>query len=121
MAQTLSCVPAREDGCAPVTARSAAELEQLVHAAQRPCVAPGANPEAWFPDEPGQGGNRAKARALYEAQALALCRACPVAVECLELTLLREGTAQGYGISGGTAPWQRQAIKASRGWAVRRG
>ena len=62
-----------------------------------------------------------RARACYESRALALCRGCPVELECLELALLREGPARGHGISGGTAPWQRQAIKASRGWAVRRG
>ncbi len=103
-----------------VTALPAAELEQIVHTAQRPCAAPCANPEDWFPAEPGSG-NRPKARALYEARALALCRFCPVEVECLELALLREGPARGHGICGGTAPWQRQQIKASRGWTVRRG
>lgn len=104
----------------PVTALPAAELERLVHAAQRPCVAPDATPEDWFPAEPGSG-YQPRARVLYESRALALCRDCPVALECLELTLLREGPARGYGIFGATAPWQRQAIKASRGWAVRRG
>jgi hypothetical protein len=104
-----------------VTALPAAELERLVHrAAQRPCAAATANPEEWFPVEPGPG-NQARARALYEALALALCRNCPVAIQCLELTLRREGPARGQGISGATAPWQRQAIKASRGWPVRRG
>jgi hypothetical protein len=102
------------------TTRPAAELERLVHAAQRPCVAPDANPEEWFPDEPGSG-SQTRARALYEALALALCRGCPVAIECLELAVRREGPARGHGISGATAPWQRQAIKASRGWAVCRG
>jgi hypothetical protein len=104
----------------PVTALPAAELERLVHAAERPCVAPDANPEDWFPAEPGSG-NSARVRALYEARALALCAGCPVAIACLELTLLREGPVRGHGISGGTAPWQRQQIKASCGWAVRRG
>jgi hypothetical protein len=112
-------LPERTDHQA-VTERPAAELERTVHAAaQRPCAAATANPEEWFPIEPGPG-NQTRARALYEALALALCRSCPVALECLELTLRREGLARGQGISGGTAPWQRQAIKASRG-AVRRG
>ena len=101
----------------PVTALPASELERIVHAAERPCVAPGADPEDWFPDaEPGL-----KAHARYESRARALCRGCPVALECLECALLREGPVRGHGIFGGTAPWQRQAIKASRGWAVRRG
>ena len=103
-----------------VTALPAAELERIVHAAERPCAAPDANPEDWFPDAPGRG-YQLRARARYEARALVLCRGCPVAVECLELALLREGPARGHGVCGGTAPWQRQQIKASRGWAVRRG
>ncbi len=94
----------------PVTALPASELERIVHAAERPCVAPGADPEAWFPD-PGSGRGAA---ARYEALALVLCRGCPVEVECLELAILREGPARGHGISGGTAPWQRQRIKATR-------
>ncbi len=112
-------LPERVDHQA-VTARPADELERLILAAQRPCVAADANPEEWFPAEPGPG-NQGCARSLYEALALRLCRGCPVALECLELTLRREGPARGHGISGGTAPWQRQAIKASRGWPVRRG
>lgn len=102
-----------------VTERPAAELERFVHAAaQRPCTA--ADPEEWFPVEPGPG-NQVRSRALYEALARALCRSCPVATECLELAMLREGPARGQGISGGTAPWQRQAIKAGRSQAARRG
>jgi hypothetical protein len=104
----------------PMTALPSAELERTVHAVQRPCVAPAANPDDWFPDEPGSR-NCTKDRPHYEAQALALCRGCPVALECLELTLRREGPRRGYGIAGATTPWQRQQIKASRGWAVRRG
>ncbi len=103
-----------------VTDRPAAELEKIVHTAQRPCAAPGANPEDWFPVEPGPG-NQTRARTLSEALALALCRGCPVTLFCLELTLRREGTARGHGIAGATTPWQRQAIKASRTRAVRRG
>ena len=99
-----------------VTALPACELERRVlDAAQRPCAAPGADPEDWFPD-PGSGRGAA---ARYESRALALCRGCPVEVECLELAILREGAARGHGISGGTAPWQRQRIKATRARAVR--
>jgi Transcription factor WhiB len=103
-----------------VTALPAAELERIVHAAERPCAAPGADPEDWFPAEPGSG-YQPRARARYESRALALCRDCPVAIECLELAMLREGPQRGHGISGGTTPWQRQEIKASRGWTARRG
>jgi hypothetical protein len=104
-----------------VTGRPAAELERTVYGATgRPCATRAANPEDWFPIEPGSG-NQTRARVLYEALARALCSNCPVARECLELAMLREGPRRGEGISGGTAPWQRQAIKASRGMAVRRG
>lgn len=104
----------------PVTALPAAELERIVHAAtQRPCVAPDADPDEWFPAEPA--GYHPRARAKYEARALALCRFCPVALECLELAIQREGPKRGHGIAGGTAPWQRKAIKVSRGLPVNRG
>lgn len=104
-----------------VTARPAAELERIVHAAsERPCAAPDASAEDWFPDEPGPG-YQLRMRAQYEARAQALCRFCPVEIECLELAIVREGPARGHGVAGGTAPWQRQAIKVSRGLAVRRG
>jgi len=112
-------MPDHAEHCS-VTALPAAELQRLIHAAQRPCAAPGANPEDWFPDEPGQGF-QPQVRGRYEARALALCRGCPVALECLELAISREGPARGFGIYGGTAPWQRQRIRASRGWAVHRG
>jgi hypothetical protein len=103
------------------TERQTADLEELVLGEPgRPCIASDATSDEWFPEEPGTG-NQGVARSLYEALALRLCRGCPVALECLELTLRREGPARGHGISGGTAPWQRQAIKASRGWPVRRG
>ena len=103
-----------------VTTRPVAELQAVVYEAEgRPCGSPGRNPEAWFPVEPRRNNIRLRERA--EARARALCRFCPVGVECLELAIRREGPARGYGIAGGTMPWQRQAIKASRGLAVRRG
>ena len=86
-------LPERSDR-RPVTELPAAELEKIVHAEpRRPCVAAAANPEEWFPVEPA--GNQARARALYEALALALCRGCPVSVECLELTLRRRARPAG--------------------------
>src|SRR5713226_6637407 len=79
-----------------VTERPAAELEKSIHGApDRPCAAASANPEEWFPVEPGSG-NQTRVRALYEALAVALCRSCPVALQCLELTLRREGPARGH-------------------------
>jgi hypothetical protein len=119
---------AETEGRRPVTTLPAAELEDIVLAAsRRPCAAPDAKADDWFPAEPKRGkGPKARARhearvRRYEARAMALCRFCPVAIECLELAIHGEGRARGYGIAGGTAPWQRQAIKASRGLAVRRG
>lgn len=101
------------------TERQTADLEEIVLGEPgRPCVSVDANPDDWFPAEPGTG-NQGCARSLYQALAQMLCRGCPVALECLELTLRREGPARGHGIAGATAPWQRQAIKASRGLAVR--
>jgi hypothetical protein len=99
----------------PVTELAAAELERRVlGTSARPCALPGANPDDWFPREP-----RHKARGSYEDRARALCRSCPAGVECLEMAIRREGPQRGSGVYGGTAPWQRQAIKASRGLAVR--
>lgn len=103
------------------TERQTADLEEIVIGEpRRPCVAADADPDDWFPEEPGSG-NQGCARSLYQALALQLCRGCPVALECLELTLRREGPGRGHGIAGATAPWQRQAIKVGRGWTARRG
>lgn len=104
----------------------ARDLSRLVIAARRPCGAPDANPEDWFPPEPQRAdypGDQAHAAAheSYEYAARALCRFCPVELECLERAIQQEGPHPGHGIAGGTAPWQRQAIKASRGSAVRCG
>jgi Transcription factor WhiB len=98
------------DRLGSVTDLSVSELERIVFAASRPCVT---DPEAWFPHEPDAG--RRGARERYEARARALCRFCPVALACLELTIAREGKNRGSGIAGATAPWQRQAIKRARG------
>jgi hypothetical protein len=101
-----------------VTRLAGWELSRLVTAAEgRPCAAPGADPEDWFPEI--QTGPQGRER--YEFTARALCRFCPVQIACLEQAIQLEGSRLGHGIAGGTAPWQRQAIKASRGLAVRRG
>ncbi len=90
------------------------ELERRVLAcSDRPCTA---QPEDYFRAEPD--ARAARAREIYEALALALCRGCPVAAGCLEMTLQREGPRPGFGIAGGTASWQRQDIKRGRGWPV---
>lgn len=111
---------------ANVTRLPARELSRLVMAATRPpCAAPDANPEDWFPREPRRRDytdEQAYAAECerYEYAARALCRFCPVGLVCLERAIQQEGPRPGHGIAGGTAPWQRQAIKASRGMAVAR-
>jgi hypothetical protein len=101
-----------------VTELSASELSRLVmEAPRRPCAQPGAAPDDWFPKIPTDPRGRER----YEFTARALCRFCPVELLCLERAIQLEGPRPGHGIAGGTAPWQRQAIKASRGMAARRG
>ena len=101
-----------------VTELAAGELSRLVTAAaHRPCAQPGVSPDDYFPEVPASP----RGREQYEFTARALCRFCPVELLCLELAIRQEGPQRGHGIAGGTAPWQRQAIKASRGMAVRRG
>jgi WhiB family redox-sensing transcriptional regulator len=91
------------------------ELERRVLSSPRPCTA---RPEDWFAEEPDARSGRA--REIYEALARALCRGCPVASECLELAIQREGARPGFGVVGGVASWQRQDIKRGRGWSVPR-
>ena len=105
---TTSCSGLRPGG--PVAGMSVDAVERLVLAAgRRPCTT---DPDAWFPYEPDPGEYEARQR--YEALAAGLCRACPVSLACLELAIAREGSHLGFGVSGGTAPWQRQAIKQAR-------
>jgi Transcription factor WhiB len=94
----------------------------VIGSAQRPCAAPDADPDAWFPAEPVQDARRdpageKHAAAVYEleARAAALCRGCPVRVACLERAIRLEGPRLGHGIAGGQTPRQRQDIKISRG------
>jgi WhiB family redox-sensing transcriptional regulator len=72
----------------------------------------------WFPAEPELG----QARVVYEELARRRCAGCPVRRECLELALRYEARPmiQPYGIWGGTAPWQREAILRSRRRLARR-
>lgn len=98
----------------PVTGWATEDLEQLVQAASgRPCVAAGVDGEDWFPSEP-PAGNHARAREDYEARAAALCRFCPVQLQCLELALRYERGQRGAGVWGGTSPWRRQQLALAR-------
>ena len=49
--------------------------------------------------------------------ALRVCATCPVATECLEAALAKEGNLAGqyrYGIRGGTTPEQRASLARAR-------
>jgi WhiB family redox-sensing transcriptional regulator len=68
----------------------------------------------WFPNEPQQSCE--KARAAYVEKARGLCAGCPVVAECLELTLRIEAEPYviPHGIFGGLAPWERQKLLRNR-------
>ena len=72
------------------------------------------DPDQWFPPEPRPGFPAA--RHAYEMKAIELCAGCPVRIECLEYSLRVEARSRQTpsGIWGGTAPWQRRQILATR-------
>lgn len=72
------------------------------------------DPDRWFPPEPGPGFPLQ--RHAYEMRAARLCAGCPVRIECLEYALRVESKPRQTpsGIWGGTAPWQRRQILATR-------
>lgn len=76
-----------------VDVRSPAWLESAA------CRAPGANPDAWFPDDDDT--------AAIEA-AKAACRACPVRLLCLARALAL-GEVR-HGVWGGLDRWERRAV-----------
>jgi WhiB family redox-sensing transcriptional regulator len=59
-----------------------------------------ADPDAWFPD---QGGSAKEAKKV--------CRACPVAVECLDFAL---ATNERFGIWGGLTELERRSLAKFR-------
>lgn len=68
------------------------------------------DPDAWYPLEPRAVCTEGR-REEYVAEARALCAACPVRMECLELALRTEAeTGDCHGVWGGTAPWEREAL-----------
>lgn len=101
--------------------------ELVLNASARPCAAPDADPEAWFPIEPApdprhdpHGEKFATKNFDLEQRALSLCRPCPVELACLERAIRLEGPRMGHGIAGGTTARQRQDIKISRGLVTAR-
>jgi Transcription factor WhiB len=81
------------------------ELQARITGPDARCVASVGDPDDWFPvtSEP------AKASA-QSAHALALCAACAVRAECLELALRCWGDAGQHGIWGGTLESQRREL-----------
>jgi hypothetical protein len=103
-----------EDRTMTITAPAAAgpaqltdrELQARVTGPEARCAAAAIDPDDWFPvtSEP------AKARA-QSTHALALCAACAVRAECLELALRHWAGAGRHGIWGGTLESQRQVLR----------
>ena len=82
------------------------------------CV--GTNPETFFPgysgDTPGAWTNQQKFAAIEAAvKAKAICRTCPVELDCLDYVLQTVTTSSvDHGIWGGTTPTQRQHIRTTK-------
>jgi hypothetical protein len=99
-----------------VTSAEAAEagalLELRVTTSPRPCAASGANPDDWYPPHAPAPGP--ELRRELEARARALCRFCPVALQCLELAMYREAGRRRHGVWGGLTPWQRDRLATTR-------
>jgi len=80
----------------------------LLVAARAACSASGLSPDDWYPvSAPTESARR-------EAfPAIAVCAACPVRGECLELAL-RNWTVGQHGVWGGTVPAEREKLRAGR-------
>ena len=82
------------------------------------CV--GTDPDTFFPgyssEPPGVWTNQQKQAAIETtAKARAICRTCPVELDCLNYVLQTVKTASiDHGIWGGTTPQQRQHIRTAR-------
>ena len=87
-------------------ALTVAELQARVNSAEAQCARSAISPDEWFPltTDPVKARQHAK-------RALAVCGACPVRAECLELSLrLWEGSGH-HGIWGGTLEYERRALR----------
>lgn len=79
---------------------------------------PDLDPDLWT-DQPApvHGGKIGQWGAGEQKKAIAICRACPVMVECLNAALREEHGVVGkarYGIRGGLTPSQRAKVDAER-------
>jgi Transcription factor WhiB len=83
--------------------------EQLAGCVMSPlagCAVTALDPDEWFPMATTATAARAEA-----ARALAVCGACPVRAECLELSLRHWGAVGRYGIWGGLVEAERAAVR----------
>ena len=72
------------------------------------CSTSGLSPDDWYPLSAP-----AEAAAREAAAAIAVCSACPVRGECLELSL-RNWTVGQHGVWGGTVPAERERLRTGR-------
>jgi len=75
---------------------------------QAACSTSGPSPDQWYPISAPAGAARREA-----AAAIAVCAACPVRAECLELAVRNWAVGQ-HGVWGGTVPAERQELRAGR-------
>jgi WhiB family redox-sensing transcriptional regulator len=75
------------------------------------CADSALNPDEWFPVSLRTDSARREA-----AAAIAICRACPVRAQCLELSLRHWDFGQ-HGVWGGLVPAERAALR--RRWPLR--
>jgi hypothetical protein len=80
----------------------------LLVLARAACSASGLGPDDWYP----VGGPPEAAR-REAAGAIAVCAACRVREECLELSL-RDWAVGQHGVWGGTVPAEREKLRAGR-------
>jgi Transcription factor WhiB len=75
---------------------------------QAACSNSGLSPDDWYPvSAPAEAARREAARAI------AVCAACRVREECLELALRNWAVGQ-HGVWGGTVPAERGELRAGR-------
>jgi Transcription factor WhiB len=80
----------------------------LLVAEQGACSASELSPDAWYP-----ASGPAETAKRQAAAALAVCGACRVRQECLELSL-RNWTVGQHGVWGGTVPAERERLRLGR-------
>lgn len=101
----MTIAPPRSVGTGPA-ALTDEELQNFVASPLAGCADSSLDPDEWFPIA------AKAARARTEAtRALAVCAACPVRGECLELSLRTWSGAGQHGIWGGVVEADRNALR----------